>query len=324
MIGRTKGGITLIVQRMPRTPAAFLRILIPSNTIEGWPPNSPVWRYTSLEWRFLKQDLSDSVKKARGVVDSLKTAKDTNVSEDPEERLNAALEAIVGGKRNAGSLHPAVISLVGDIDPTSAMKLLNQTFSSEAAGKTETLLLKLNKDETIRMPGKAQSQFGYALLAPAPNSRESYAYRALLYILTHGYSGRLGKELIGRTGLIYYISSNYNSDGKASWISIQFGVDPDKLDRTKTEFQRLLRELTTNPPTESELAEAKQNLSGRRVTAYQSNDELTAFYSREWIERGALLSNEQFDRNLNSVMLDQVKQIIPKFLQGVSVTVDTR
>src|SRR6185369_10317578 len=154
-------------------------------------------------------------------------------------------------------------------------------------GQIEPVQIKISeKNQIIKIPGKAQSQFGYAVAAPAPSSPESYAYRALLYIMTHAYGGRFGKELINRRGLIYYISNNYNSDGKASWISIRFGVNPDKLDETKLEFQKLMQDLRTNPPTEKELAEAKEHLSGRRVTAYQSNEELTAFYTREWIERG--------------------------------------
>jgi predicted Zn-dependent peptidase len=142
--------------------------------------------------------------------------------------------------------------------------------------------------------------------------------------MTHAYGGRLGKELINRRGLIYYISNNYNSDGKASWISIRFGVNPDQLDETKKEFDRLMQDLRTNPPTEKELAEAKEHLIGRRITAYQSNEELTAFYTREWIERGWVMGQEEFDKTLSMLTLEQVKRIIPKFLDGASATIDTR
>jgi predicted Zn-dependent peptidase len=327
LVDKTKRGVPLIVQSMPRTPAAFLRILLPSNAVDGWPANDPVWRYTSMQWRFLKQDMSQTIRKARTALDLLKPAQplDASSMEDPESRLAFELDSIVGGKPYGRSFHPAAILLVGDIDSENAVKLLKRTFADVAAGKAESIALKpVDKTRTIRMPGKAQSQFGYALLAPSPGSHGAYAYRALLYILTHGYAGRLGKELIGRRGLIYYISSNYNSDGHASWISIRFGVDPDKLDETKSEFERLLHELEISPPTAEELGEAKKHLAGRRVTAFQSNDELTAFYSREWIEYGSLISNEQFDKNLADVTLDQVKEIIPNFLQGVSVTIDTR
>jgi predicted Zn-dependent peptidase len=326
VVDKTKNGIGLIVQKMTRSPAAFLRILIPTNTVENWSANQPVWRFTSLQWRFLKEDLAATLKKARMALDTVKTSapQDSASQDDPETRLDLALEAMVGSKPYRGNFHPVVISLVGDIDVASSLKLLKKTFA-DPQGKLEPVQIQLmEKSQLVRIPGKAQSQFGYAVLAPAPSSVESYAYRALLYIMTHAYGGRLGKELINRRGLIYYISNNYNSDGKASWISIRFGVNPDQLDETKKEFERLMQELRTNPPTEKELAEAKEHLIGRRITAYQSNDELTAFYTREWIEHGWLMNQEEFEKTLSMLTLDQVKRIIPRFLDGASVTVDTR
>jgi predicted Zn-dependent peptidase len=173
------------------------------------------------------------------------------------------------------------------------------------------------------LPGKAQSQFGYAVVAPVPTSAASYAYRALLYIMTHGYGGRLGKELINRRGLIYYISNEYHSDGDASWISIRFGVNPGNLNETTKEFQRLMQDLVANPPTREEIDEAKEHLSGRRITAFQSNEELSAFYVREWIEQKKLIEQEEFERRINAVTPEDVRRIIPDFIKGVHVTIDT-
>jgi predicted Zn-dependent peptidase len=200
---------------------------------------------------------------------------------------------------------------------------LKQSFTDKpATGRKITLRLQ-EKIRTIRLPGKAQSQFGYALPAPPPSSKEALAYRALVYVMTHGYGGRLGKELINNRGLIYYISSDYHSDGNASWISIRFGVNPDKLYETKAEFERIMQALLTRPPTGRELAEAKEHLIGRRVTAYQSNDELSGFYVREWIEQGRLLSQDEFERRVNAVTPDQIKRILPDFLNGAQVIIDT-
>ena len=42
-------------------------------------------------------------------------------------------------------------------------------------------------------------------------------------------AGRLGKEAIGKRGLVYYIDSAYHSDGIRGWVTLNMGVDPDKL-----------------------------------------------------------------------------------------------
>ena len=141
--------------------------------------------------------------------------------------------------------------------------------------------------------------------------------------MTHGYAGRLGKQLIGEKGLIYYISSQYHADGKNAWISISHGVNPDKLQTTKTEFERLMQALRTSPPTQQEVEEAKEHLIGRRITAYQSNEEISAFLAKEWIEQGRLVTQSEFEKNVRAVTLSQVNSIIPAFLDGVTAVIDT-
>jgi predicted Zn-dependent peptidase len=329
LVSKTNNGMILIVQRMDRSPAGFLRILIPSNNVEtnaDASGNEPVWRYTSLNWRFLKEDLGPTIGKAAEVIEDVRPRElsDPATVDDPETRLELELMRIVGAfPTNGERLKPVIVSVVGDVDPKKTSELLRKTFDDTPGTPRKQVLRITEKAKTVRLPGKAQSQFGYALLASPPNSAKAYALKALLYIMTHGYGGRLGKQLINDRGLIYYISNQYHSDGNASWISIRFGVNPDKLFETKSEFEKIMQDLLKHPPTQSELAEAKEHLVGRRITAYQSNEELSGFYVREWIEQGRLLTQMEFEKQVNAVTLDQIKSIIPEFLNGAQVIIDT-
>jgi len=335
LVRARKDGPALIVQQLDRTPAGYLRILIPSNTIEAnadYSANQPVWGTTSLHWRFLKGDLVSTIGAARKALDSIKTtpAVDPETIDDPETRLGLLLEEMIGVRR-AGTpspeisvpARPYVIALSGDVNPEEAMKLLTSEFVLPK-GKLTPADLKIDKkSKKVRIPGKAQSQYGYAVIAPAPSHPDSFAYRLLLYIMTHGYGGRLGKELIHSRGLIYYIGNEYHSDGTASWISIRYGVNPDKLSATGAEFEKLMQALHENPPTAAELDEAKRHLTGRRITAHQSNEELTAFYAREYVEQGRILTQQEFATKINAVTLKDLQRIIPDFLSGVTAIVDT-
>ena len=331
LVRKTRNGLTLIVQRMARTPAAFLRILVPSVSVEtnaASSANDPVWGHTSLHWRFLQEDLTATLQKAKEAVTKIRAGEPVDPSEtdDPETRLDIELEDLVNANLSGGNLKPGVISIVGDVDPVNTMQMLEKTFggfSGNAHNAPRSSVILREKIKTVRLPGKAQSQFGYAVPAPAPAAGDSYAYKALLYILTHGYGGRLGKELINNRGVIYYIGSNYHSDGDASWISMRFGVNPDKLVESKKLFDQILQGLLTNPPTEQELAEAKRHLIGRRVTAYQSNEQLSAFYAREWVEQRRIPTQSEFKQKMNAVTLSEVKKIIPAFIAGAQVLIDT-
>ncbi|PWT94073.1 MAG: hypothetical protein C5B54_00660 [Acidobacteria bacterium] len=327
-IRKLKNKLPVIFQRVTHVPSGTLRILIPSDTVSSSAESvadEPVWRYTSLNWKFLEGELNQVIAAAQKSVAELKQEKPDEESDDPETRLNQTLPQLLGIVPTVGELHPAAIAIAGDFDEQQALISLENAFGKiPTARKLTPLKLQVTeKEKIVRIPGKPQSQLGYAIIAPPPSSRDSYAYRMLLYILTHDYGGRLGEELITKRGLVYYIGNNYNSDGTSAWISITTGVNPDKLNEVRKEFDRLLKDLANNPPSESELKEAKSYLIGRRLTGNQNNDELTAMALREYIDYGHVLTSAEFKTKVESVTQEQLDKIIPEFLKGVTAIVDT-
>jgi hypothetical protein len=328
---KLRNGIVIIVQRVTRTPTGFLRILFPSRSLQSdqtdYSQDLPAWGYTSIHWRFLKENCERTVSEAKKAISSgLKSAApDPAFLDDPEYRLNAALQEQLGIVESGAKNGPVLVAVVGDVNEKNAVDLLKKAFSDVPAGgrPSPAPFHPVSGTKTVRMPARPQSQFGYAVAAPAPNDRQSYAYRLLLYIMTHTYEGRLGTELIGKRGLIYAISSRYNSNGPSAWISITTGVNPDKLAALTSGFREILSQLQTDPPTEAELSEAKEHLIGRRLTANQSNEELSGFYAQEWIEQGRLLTFAEFEKQVRSITLQDIFKIIPQFLNGSTVIVDT-
>jgi peptidase M16-like protein len=140
--------------------------------------------------------------------------------------------------------------------------------------------------------------------------------------MAHDYEGRLGKELIARRGLVYFIDARVHSDGQAAWISITLGVNPERLAATRQRFRELMDDLRVHPPTEAEIEEAQAHLIGRRLTAPQSGEEMSAFHAREWIEQGRLLSQEEWERWVRAISREDVLRIIPRFLAGATAVVD--
>jgi predicted Zn-dependent peptidase len=143
----------------------------------------------------------------------------------------------------------------------------------------------------------------------------------LLYVLSHGYEGRLGVEAISRRGLVYYIDTEYLTDGTSGRVSLAIGVDPVKLDAMRELLNETLKGLAENPPTEAEVAEAGAHLLGRRQTAAQSNEEISARLIEEWVGRGRLLSDEEFAAAVNSVSKQDLEKVIPAFLTGTTIVV---
>ncbi len=322
-------GIALIVRRVPRVPVGYLRLLMPGNTLSFPGVDSandePVWRHTSLGVRFRAGELSAAIMEARKAMWDVTSEPPPSLAdiEDPEALLERTLSDSLGVRTiPGGSVQPVAVVAVGYLDEEETLRLLESTFSDmyRHAPLDKAELRARHSERRVQLPGKAQSQIGYAV--PVPSS--PLAWRMLLYTMAHDYEGRLGKELIARRGLLYYLGTRFHSDGRTGWLSIISGVNPGKLDETRALYFGLLDALREHPPTEAEVEEARQHLIGRRLTASMSNEEISAAYAREWIEHGRLLTDAEWEREVRAVTRDEVLAIVPAFLAGVRGTVDVR
>jgi zinc protease len=327
-------GVGLIALRLPHVRAGVLRVVVPADSVSfdaslDVTPDEPSWRHTSLAIPFRAGELAAAVERARRELAGAKPEPpgDHAAIDDPEALLRLTLRDLLGAgltPPSPGSLTPVVVVAVGDLDEAEAIRLMENAFGKLPAPRPlAAMLLEVKKTtETVALPGRAQSELGYAVPAAAPSSTEADAWRILLYTMSHGYEGRLGKELIARLGLLYYIDSRYDSDGRSAWISLVTGVDPDKLAAARARFADLLGHLRDEPPTDLEIDEAKQHLIGRRTTAAMSNGEVSAAFAREWIDQGRLLTDDEFARRVRAVTRGQVLALVPRFLAGTTAVVD--
>ncbi|HEX3128240.1 MAG TPA: insulinase family protein [Thermoanaerobaculia bacterium] len=300
-----KNGIALIVRRIPRVPAGYLRVVLPGDD-----------RTHGLS--FQAGELAQAISQIR-----IETPAPPEETEDPELRLLQAMQDALGVVPATGASTPAAVIAIGDLDEDEALRLLETTFKGLPRNRPLPIQpLQVKQSELkIAMPGKAQSQIGYAVPA---DPAAALPWRMLLYLAAHDYEGRLGKELIARRGLLYYIGTAWHSDGRTAWLSLISGVNPDRLDETTPLFFGMLKAFQDHPPTEAEVEEARQYLIGRRLTAPMSNEEISAAYAREWIERGRLLTNEEWEREVRKVRREDLLRIVPAFLSGVSASLDVR
>jgi len=167
-----------------------------------------------------------------------------------------------------------------------------------------------------------QGGIGYVVEGPAAGTKEALAWRMLLYVLTHDYSGRLGRSAISEKGLAYHIYSLVRTNGQRTWATIWTGVDPDRADAMETELRAELARLARQPPSAEELDAARSHLMGRDLTAAQSNEELASKLSRNFIETGGLRSYEQLRSMLQAVSSTDLAKAAAEFGNGTLIRVD--
>jgi hypothetical protein len=313
----------LLLQDNPAATAVFASLVIDGNQWQGssyLQGDNPLWGVSSLSTQCLPKQLQDCLVTLLGEADKLQPdVQSSSESLDPATRLNGMFESMLAvetGDAATPAIRLAV--LVGKLEPTEldGVKLLLSQMPGPSQ-VTRPPLQKPQSDASLDWPDElAQAQLGYVVNAPLPTAPDYFAWRVLQYILAHDYEGRLGKQAISNSGLAYYIDSQYRSDGQRGWISLGVGVDPAKLAALDTLFREQLTGLSSSPPTQKEVDEAKQHLVGRLATARQSNSELATGLAEQWIWYGSLLSKEEQIARINKLDRQQVLAIIPAFSQG--------
>jgi predicted Zn-dependent peptidase len=249
-----------------------------------------------------------------------------SASADPETVIEQVFATRMLGERPRGTrVAPVLIVVSGDVDREQTFESLEKSFGDLTVSVETGTRAATEESGEVQVHLKrqiAQAQLGYIVPAPQPTDERSFAYRILLYILSHDYEGRLGREAISNRGLAYYIDSRYRSDGRNAWITLAVGVDPEKLQDLKALLAAELERLRDHPPTIEEIEEAKRHLVGRARSAAQSNQELSQLVAEQWLWHGDTVTPKALDRMLASISRKDVLDAVPAFIEGATVVVD--
>jgi len=324
-------GTPVIIQRSPLSATAMLKVIVPPADFSlpaGVSESHPAWGLSSLDFELLPIEVEAAIEQAKSIIDTAEPAAATATGQnvDPIALLEDTFTGLLGLQLSrAESAGPILLVISGDIDPPRVMQLLESSFGTGPATKwllpevIEPLApVDVEKHVDLKI---AQEQLGYLVQVPGPREQARAAWRMVLYILTHGYEGRLGKAAISQRGLVYYIDSGYHTDGTNDWITLQTGVDPAKLPAMKSLLREQLKLLITNPPSAAEIEEARTHLLGRYISAAQSNAELAESLANKWILYGRLTGYEDLKRQLEAVSRQDIMQMLPAFTNGSIVSV---
>jgi zinc protease len=317
-------GLPAMVQRNPLSDTVTVELLMSAPTEGGAHPEDLPGLDTVIR-SGARDGLAAMVTQAVVVARQGPAAAETR-SQDPERRLQQLIAAQMDMRANAVP-RPLAVIVSGNVEPARAFGLLDEQLGQTTPDKLTAIASRLRPDgptivrERIPKP-LSQGAIGYVVEAAPPGTREALAWRMLLYILTHDYSGRLGRSAIGEKGIVYHIYSALRTDGRRSWVTISTGVDPDKADAMEAELRAQLARLVSEPPTTSEVEAARNHLLGRDLTAAQSNEELAAKLARDFVETGGVRSHEQLRAQLQTIVPADLASAARSFGNGTILRVD--
>ena len=214
-----------------------------------------------------------------------------------------------------------IVSVAGNIRPEKVARTMeaffpaNQLEPGTVSPSLESRMRSLNLTQpelvTFARDDSSQAHIYKGWLMP-DNRHEDYAPIALLNTIlgAAGLSSRLFLELRDKQGLAYNVRSSYEAFKYKGLFSLYIGTEPKNKEKCLKGFIEEVDKLINIPVSETELADAKRNILGRRSvfleTAHQQANYIGANYT--------------LGRSLDEIALvpEQLQAVIPADIQRVA------
>jgi zinc protease len=205
------------------------------------------------------------------------------------------------------------IAVVGDIDPATLGKLLDQTFGGlpakasltpvadvEAAKPPQRAFIPLDVPQTVVTFG------GPGVKRHDPHFMAAYVVN---HILGGGtLSSRLYREVREKRGLAYSVYESLLWMNHSAVVVGTTGTRADRAGETIDAIEKEVRRIAADGPTQQELDEAKSYLKGSQMLALDTSSKLAAALLQYQLDRLPIDYIEKRNAIVDAVTLDEAKQ----------------
>ena len=211
-----------------------------------------------------------------------------------------------------------IVTIVGKADFNKVCEYLEKIFKS--SGKTRSTHIpieKKSKETTEERLGIDQAQFVFAIHSPMHDDEKKYALEALNAYLAKGMSSKLFLEIREKRGLAYTVQGSTNSEKNYAYYSIYVGTTKEAIPEVKKlileGFKNLIKEMN-----EKDLKESKETLIGLRKVASEESINVLNDLIFEEIESGKAENYYDFEKEIEKVKLQDVKDLAKQALENYS------
>ncbi|MFA0745694.1 MAG: hypothetical protein LASZOEIN_002508 [Candidatus Fervidibacter sp.] len=196
----------------------------------------------------------------------------------PESVEGLSRDDILAAYRKA--LHPSrtIIAVVGDMEPKRLLDILAEEWGDRTTGRQDNeanvdfptaSLPEGAKREYVNLPDKMQSWIVMGHKSLRRTDERFYAANVMATILGAGW-GRLFTQIRDNQGLAYAVGASLQAGLVEGPFIVRMGVNPKDVDRAIESAIAELNRIRTEPPTDDEVADAKNYLLGRLVLSMET------------------------------------------------------
>jgi zinc protease len=217
-----------------------------------------------------------------------------------------------------------VLTIVGDIDPDVVVKEVTRLTESWRPARLPAVAVPVATkpdaftQSVTTMPNATQLQVYMGHIGVRRSNPDFYRLLVMDHVLGTGpgFTDRLSAKLRDRQGLGYTVSATITPSAtqEEGVFSCYIGTYPDKLGAVKKAIQAEIRALREAPPSEAEVADAKQYLLGNIPFDFSTNERIATQLSD--IEKYGLSYNylDSFRREVMGVSPNDVRAVARKYL----------
>ncbi len=207
------------------------------------------------------------------------------------------------------------LAIVGDIDAPHAIAGAERVFGAWTGAPFVAPRLPAVDAPSARrqivhpMMNKAQADIAYGFTAVVRADPQYYAYWLMNNVLgQYALGGRLGDSIRERQGMAYYVVSALDANRAPGPLVVRAGVNPSNVDRAIDSIDAELVRMADGGPTERELQESKQFLTGSMPRNLETNAGIAMFLqTAEFFDLG-LDYDLRMPGLLNRVTRDEVHE----------------
>ncbi len=151
------------------------------------------------------------------------------------------------------------------------------------------------------------------------NPRERAALRLYGSILGGSMSSRLFDELREQRGLCYSVWGFEHVHADGAQLALGAGLESGKAVEAYQRMREIVNELRADGPTEDELELARAYASGRHILATESSGSVARLAASQTIVFGETIDPDRVIELLDSITLDEVKEIAQRIPDEAAV-----
>jgi len=193
----------------------------------------------------------------------------------PESVENLSREDMLTAYTRA--LHPSrtIIAVVGDMEPQRMLDILADGLAewkpcgNESVEFPNASLPERSQRDYVNLPDKLQSRIVMGHKGLRRTDERFYAANVMATILGAGW-GRLFTQIRDNQGLAYAVGASLQAGLVEGPFIVRMGVNPKDVDRAIESAIVELNKIRNEPPTDEEVADAKNYLLGRLVLSMET------------------------------------------------------